>query len=480
MATTQNHVINTATHMQNFLPVNIVLLETDTNDFISVVDQDRYTVYQDSFEDENYAPGIEEIALIISVSESVMSTAMSSRLLHYFKNGGNVLCHVKDDSIFRSVRGICCQKFQDYQKFWIKQSSQWISPNDVGKINTGFLQSHFSTFCTNNIGQSQETELTAGCLYTNKNINKIIDVNSIQQSKLLLNFNPSSEKEVATDEYLPIYLNLDTKKSDFNWGKYQSQLSTKFLGQSLIHIKVVNSTFDLLEGPRFLSHGLAVIANRQINGRGRGQNSWISPAGCAMTSFQLRYTLSSKQGQYSSLLQHIVSLSVVHALKDLLKLNLKWPNDIYYGPNIKMGGVVILSSVFKDEISFNIGVGFNLANAEPTLSFNDLLKTQGIPPLDSEIYFARFFNCLEMMLEMIETEEGMDDIFKLYHQYWLHEKQKVTVINENNDKIAGNVKCIDEHGFLVVKFLSGEETAVQPGNNSFNMMKGLIMPKKFK
>ena len=246
----------------------------------------------------------------------------------------------------------------------------------------------------------------------------------------------------------------------------------------MIYAKVVNSTFDLLEGPKFITHGLAIIADRQINGRGRGQNSWISPKGCAMTSFQLQYTLSSKQGQYSSLLQHLVSLSVVHALKDLCELSLKWPNDIYYGPNIKMGGVVILSSVFRDEISFNIGVGFNLANEKPTLSFNNLLKTQGIPPLDSEIYFAKVFNCLEMFLEMIETEEGMDDILKLYHQYWLHENQNVTVINENNDNIAGNVKCIDEHGFLVVKFPSGEETAVQPGNNSFDMMKGLIMPKK--
>ena len=480
MATNQNHVINTVTCKQNFLPINIVLLETDNNDFTSVLDQDKYTVYQDSFEDEHYAPGIEEIALIISVSESVMSTAMCSKLLNYFRNGGNVLCHVKDDSIFSSIRGICSRKFQDYQKFWIKQSSQWISPNDVKKIDKRFIQSHFSTFCTNNFDHSQETKLTAGYIYTNEKINKVLDVN-IQQSKLLLNFNPSSEKEVATDEYLPIYHNAgSTKNSCFNWEKYQDQLSTKFLGQSLIHIRVVNSTFDLLEGPKFISHGLAVIADRQINGRGRGQNSWISPEGCAMTSFQLQYTLSSKQGQYSSLLQHLVSLSVVHALKDLCELSLKWPNDIYYGPNIKMGGVVILSSVLRDEISFNIGLGFNLANAEPTLSFNDLLKTQGIPPLDSEIYFAKVFNCLELFLEMMETEEGMEDIFKLYHQYWLHEKQKVTVISENNDKIAGNVKCIDEHGFLVVKFPSGEETAVQPGNNSFDMMKGLIMPKKFK
>ena len=84
-----------------------------------------------------------------------------------------------------------------------------------------------------------------------------------------------------------------------------------------------------------------------IKGRGRGQNSWLSPEGCAMTSFQLQYSLNSKQGQSASLLQHLVSLAVVHSLKDLLELNLKWPNDIYYGPKIKMGGVVILSSIFK-------------------------------------------------------------------------------------------------------------------------------------
>ena len=52
MATNQNHVINTVTSKENVLPINIVLLETDNNDFTSVLDQDKYTVYQDSFEDE--------------------------------------------------------------------------------------------------------------------------------------------------------------------------------------------------------------------------------------------------------------------------------------------------------------------------------------------------------------------------------------------------------------------------------------------
>ena len=44
----------------------------------------------------------------------------------------------------------------------------------------------------------------------------------------------------------------------------------------------------------------------------------------------------------------------------------------------------IINSIFQDEMTFNIGIGFNLANSEPTLSFNDLLKKQGLAPLDPE------------------------------------------------------------------------------------------------
>ena len=52
--------------LQDLKPLNIVLLEPDTNNLTSILDQDKYTCYQDSLEDENYVPGIEEIALILS------------------------------------------------------------------------------------------------------------------------------------------------------------------------------------------------------------------------------------------------------------------------------------------------------------------------------------------------------------------------------------------------------------------------------
>ena len=51
-------------------------------------------------------------------------------------------------------------------------------------------------------------------------------------------------------------------------------------------------------------------------------------------------------------------------------------------------------------------------------------------------------------------------------------------MNESKKEVSGVVKKIDEDGFLVVELNEGERVSVQPGNNSFDMMQGLIMPKK--
>ena len=49
--------------------------------------------------------------------------------------------------------------------------------------------------------------------------------------------------------------------------------------------------------------------------------------------------------------------------------------------------VNFINSIFQDEMTFNIGIGFNLANSEPTLSFNDLLKKQGLSPIDKGYFY---------------------------------------------------------------------------------------------
>ena len=37
-------------------------------------------------------------------------------------------------------------------------------------------------------------------------------------------------------------------------------------------------------------------------------------------------------------------------------LRLKWPNDIYYGNTMKLGGVIVKSSIMADVIHANVGM----------------------------------------------------------------------------------------------------------------------------
>jgi len=36
-------------------------------------------------------------------------------------------------------------------------------------------------------------------------------------------------------------------------------------------------------------------------------------------------------------------------------MRIKWPNDIYFGRDVKLGGVIVKSSVVSDVIHANIG-----------------------------------------------------------------------------------------------------------------------------
>lgn len=146
----------------------------------------------------------------------------------------------------------------------------------------------------------------------------------------------------------------------------------------------MTSSMDVLNGP-VLEHGIVAISRQQTAGVGRGGNAWISPDGCAMFSIQLHIPLSSPLGQKLSLLQHIIALSIVSAIRSQplyevwkdncrslfykyhlitifcyfhlqnLNLGLKWPNDIYASGQAKIGGLIITSSISKDVAVCNAG-----------------------------------------------------------------------------------------------------------------------------
>lgn len=308
-------------------------------------------------------------------------------------------------------------------------------------------------------------------LYTKKN------QSIVQMKKMQLEFCEESPSREPSESYLPILVHEEAK--DFNTEEYFAHLRTKKLGQVLIYSDVMASSHNVLDGPGLL-HGLAVIPRQQTQGTGRSNNVWLSPPGCAMFSMQLHIDLKSQLGKHLPLIQHIVAISIVLAVKSFnadIDLAIKWPNDLYVNGNIKLGGIIVTSSIlstFETQMAVcNIGVGMNLNNEHPTTCLNSIFSSSQSPLLSYEQYFALVFNHLEQLME-----GDFEDIYDLYYKHWLHTNVSVTVVSERGEAQQAKIIGIDDFGFLNVRSEEGYIFSVRPDGNTFDMLNGLIAPKK--
>ena len=71
--------------------------------------------------------------------------------------------------------------------------------------------------------------------------------------------------------------------------------------------------------------------------------------------------------QSPSALQHIVAMAVVKAIKELapidLAVGIKWPNDIYYNREVKLGGVLVTA-----ECDSHLNMKFTVSSLNSTFS----------------------------------------------------------------------------------------------------------------
>ncbi|KPJ10734.1 Biotin--protein ligase [Papilio machaon] len=133
-----------------------------------------------------------------------------------------------------------------------------------------------------------------------------------------------------------------------------------------------------------------------------------------------------------SLVQHAAALAAVRAVRtdplyEHLDIRLKWPNDIYYGRDVKIGGIITKASCLADDVIVHIGAGVNISNSVPTTCVNDIIyeynRIHGtaLAPVSTEKFLARWCSHLEVILQDIDTDEGLETFFQQYYQYWLHE-----------------------------------------------------------
>ncbi|XP_054398465.1 biotin--protein ligase isoform X4 [Pongo abelii] len=191
----------------------------------------------------------------------------------------------------------------------------------------------------------------------------------IKSGQLSLRFVSSYVSEVEiTPSCIPVVTNMEAFSSEhFSLEIYRQNLQTKQLGKVILFAEVTPTTMRLLDGLMFQTPqemGLIAIAARQTEGKGsvfptvdcvpgRGGNAWLSPVGCALSTVLISIPLRSQLGQRIPFVQHLMSVAVVEAVRSIpeyqdINLRVKWPNDIYYSDLMKIGGVLVNSTLMGE------------------------------------------------------------------------------------------------------------------------------------
>ncbi|KAJ9049770.1 biotin holocarboxylase synthetase [Entomophthora muscae] len=279
-------------------------------------------------------------------------------------------------------------------------------------------------------------------------------------------------------------------------------------GRVTIYSEVVGSSQSLwLENPKLVSvfpSGSTIVAARQVSGRGRGKNVWVSSIGCLQFSMYMEHPVLA--GASVTLIQYLASLAMVEGVKRKsgygeLELYLKWPNDIYaidYSADEpikrKVGGVLVNSSFASQSFSMIIGIGINVTNSSPTICINDLVHQlnlkSGKPPLvffTMEEVLARFHaRFRNLYTQFLRDASGFSPFLDSYYSNWLHSQQLVTLTDQGNTP-ARVLGITPDYGLLEVVTVQAESGKIdplscqrfelQPDGNSFDMMTGFISKK---
>ncbi|MDP4127488.1 MAG: biotin--[acetyl-CoA-carboxylase] ligase [Bacillota bacterium] len=204
-------------------------------------------------------------------------------------------------------------------------------------------------------------------------------------------------------------------------------------------------------------HGQIVLAKRQSAGRGRLQRQWESPSGGLWMSVVLKPNLSLAD---ASKLTLAASVAIVDALEEhfLLRIGIKWPNDlIYKGEKIAgiLGEVVGEWNAIQTLIlGIGINANFPREQLDSALNATTLLEILG-HEVDLNVLAAGILRHLENQVKALEN--------KAFEELRLNWTQRALGLGENVRVLRGEqvflgvFRGISVDGELILETEEGEK-----------------------
>ncbi|MEJ2248740.1 MAG: biotin--[acetyl-CoA-carboxylase] ligase [Candidatus Lokiarchaeota archaeon] len=202
--------------------------------------------------------------------------------------------------------------------------------------------------------------------------------------------------------------------------------------------------------------GVLLVAKTQTKGRGRGSNKWCSPEGGFWATLGIKCDSIPKTRQFA-----LLHYSCVCFLKNLLyekykiKIQIKWPNDLYYNHR-KLGGILIEFFQLDNQNYLLLGMGINFNNR--STSFETPLRDQSISVSEITQKTIGFDDFAQLIVHdiinyiypiLVNNEKFISALVDNYNKSIL--QKEITLLNENQEKVKFETKGISIEGFFKIK-----------------------------
>ncbi len=248
----------------------------------------------------------------------------------------------------------------------------------------------------------------------------------------------------------------------------QYNLKTNILGKEIHYFSQTNSTIDQMKKliTSNIAEGTLVVAERQLQGKGRLQRKWESPLGGIWFSIFLKPDVLPCLIPQLNLISALVVARTIEK-KIGIKAWLKWPNDVMIKgqkkdiyPFRKICGILAEMNAETDRINYVIlsfGINANIVKEQ----FSDSLRDKVVSLrelLGKEISRVSFLKELLLNLEEVylKFKKGnTGTLLKEYKKKSIVLGKRIKVIFPDKQVVAGKVVDIDKDGALILK--SGKE-----------------------
>lgn len=228
-------------------------------------------------------------------------------------------------------------------------------------------------------------------------------------------------------------------------------LPSDLKGLRLIVVDETDSTNKMArELAREGETGFAVIADRQLKGKGRGDHVWESPPGGIYLSLIIGDKIPKRGAPLLNLTLGVAAAETILQMTGA-PVFLKWPNDIYLGDK-KLGGILIEAATGPvNYIVAGIGINLNcdIAAFSPQIrrEVSSLSGETGVV-YDRNLFLANLISSILKWVDITVSEprKVVDEWSRISYTIG----KKVSFVLEGR-RIDGIAVGVDIDGFLMVK-----------------------------